>query len=143
MREYFATRGIIPREAPVEDWYKDNWVRVAMWGRRVPVFPIYGFKKSLFLHDIHHLLSGYETDWVGELEIAAWELSSGGCGHHYLYWLDRLVFVALGFLFAPRKTWRAFCRGWKHKNIFHRDPMDLMPVPVEELRRETVDRPEV
>lgn len=138
MRDYLASRGIIPREAPVEEWYVDNWVRIEMWGRRVPVFPIYGFKKSLILHDINHVLSGYDTDWVGEFEIAAWELSSGGCGHYYLYWVDRFVFVSLGFLFAPRRTWRGFRRGFTHKNVFDRDPMELMTVDLEVLRHETV-----
>ena len=54
MRDSLASRGIISRAAPVEEWYHDNWVRVSMGGRRVPVFPVYGFKKSLFLHDINH-----------------------------------------------------------------------------------------
>ena len=72
LREYLATRGMIPREIPRDEWYRENWARVAMWGRRIPVFPVYGFKESLFIHDIHHLLSGYDTDWTGELEIAAW-----------------------------------------------------------------------
>ena len=102
------------------------------------MFPVYGFKTSLFLHDINHLLSGYDTHWVGELEIAGWELGSGGCGRYYLYWVDRLVFVALGLLFAPIRTLRAFRRGRKHKNVFDRDPLALMSVGVDELRRQTV-----
>ena len=80
MREWMVGKGFIEPETPTSEWYADNWVRVDMFGRRVPVFPIYGFKKTLFLHDIHHLLSDYDTDFRGELEIAAWELSSGGCG---------------------------------------------------------------
>ena len=138
LKEYLATRGMIPRELPREEWYRDNWVRVAMWGRRVPVFPVHGFKESLFIHDIHHVLSGYDTDWTGELEIAAWELSSGGCGRYFLYWIDRMVFTLLGLLFAPRATCRAFRRGLKHQNLFHRDPEGVMGIEIDELRRLTL-----
>ena len=72
LREYLAARGMIPREIPRDEWYRENWVRVAMWGRRIPVFPVYGFKESLFIHDIHHLRSGYDTDWT-----ASWRSRPG------------------------------------------------------------------
>ncbi len=138
LKEYLAARGMIPRQLPREEWYRDNWVRIAMWGRRVPVFPVHGFKKSLFIHDIHHVLSGYDTNWRGELEIAAWELSSGGCGRYYLYWIDRMVFTLLGLIFAPRATCRAFRRGLKHRNTFDRDPEVVMSIEIDELRRMTL-----
>ncbi|MEE8166466.1 MAG: hypothetical protein V3T64_12915 [Myxococcota bacterium] len=138
LKDYLASRGMIPRELPRSEWYRENWVRVAMWGRRVPVFPVYGFKESLFIHDIHHLLSGYDTDWTGELEIAAWELSSGGCGRYFLYWMDRIVFTILGLIFAPRATCRAFRRGRRHQNIFRRDPEEVMSTEIDELRRMTL-----
>ena len=138
LREYLTVRGLIPSGMPRGDWYRDNWVRIQVKGRRVPVFPIHGFKQSFFLHDIHHLLTGYDTDWTGEFEIAAWELSSGGCGRYYLYWIDRIVFILLGLIFAPRATVRAFRQGWPHRNSFGRDPNDLMPVDFDELRRLTM-----
>ncbi len=135
MREFMVAQGFVEPGAEAQDWYRANWIRVEMWGRRVPVFPIYGFKKTLFLHDLHHLLADYGTDFRGELEIAAWELSSGGCHWHLLYWIDRLVFVTLGLVFAPIRTWRAFRRGVAHKNLFARRPQELLPLDVEELRR--------
>ncbi len=138
LREYLIAHEIIAPELPREDWYKENWVRVPMWGRRVPVFPIYGFKTSLVLHDIHHVLSGYDTDWIGELEIAAWELSSGGCGRYYLYWIDRVVFSLVGLVNAPRSTLRAFRRGLKHRNLFKQDLDAVMSTDFEELQRYTL-----
>jgi hypothetical protein len=138
LKDYPAARGMIPRKLPRDEWYRENWVRVSMWGRRVPVFSVYGFKESLFIHDIHHLLSGYDTDWTGELEIAAWELSSGGCGRYFLYRIDRMVFTLLGLIFAPRATCRAFRCGLKHRNLFHRDPEEVMPIEIDELRRTTL-----
>ena len=37
-------------------------------------------KRAVKIHDLDHLVTGYATDRVGELEIAAWELASGGAG---------------------------------------------------------------
>lgn len=34
--------------------------------------------KALILHDINHLITGYDTNWTGECEVSAWELASGG-----------------------------------------------------------------
>jgi len=39
------------------------------------------------LHDMHHLLTEYGTDWIGEAEMAAWELRAG-CKTLIVYWLD-------------------------------------------------------
>jgi NADPH:quinone reductase-like Zn-dependent oxidoreductase len=36
------------------------------------------------LHDIHHVLTGYDTTWRGKAEIGAWEIASG-CGRHYAF----------------------------------------------------------
>ena len=139
MRDWLETKGFVEPGTPRSEWYADNWVRVAMFGRRVPVFPIYGFKKTLFLHDIHHLLADYDTDFRGELEIAAWELSSGGCGWHILYWPDRFFFMTLGLLIAPLRTLAAFKRGWRHRNIFDRDPQEVMGEEFATLRLGTLE----
>ena len=42
------------------------------------------------------LPGGYSTKLVGELELAAWELASGGCGLNLFFWLDRFLALALG-----------------------------------------------
>ncbi len=141
LRAYFVERGFVKVGTPRNELYRDNWVKVPMWGYYVPVFPIYGFKKSLMLHDVHHVLSGYDTDWRGELEIAAWELSSGGCGWYLLYWIDRVVFMSLGLLLCPIRTIRAFQRGRGHCNSFNRNPDDVLDSDYDELKRRTLRMP--
>jgi ubiquinone biosynthesis protein Coq4 len=37
------------------------------------------------LHDLHHLVTGYPTDWKGELEISAWEIA-GSCRGYVAAW---------------------------------------------------------
>jgi hypothetical protein len=44
-------------------------------------------KRAVPLHDLHHLVTGYRTDWVGEAEIGAWELR-GGCNSFITYFLN-------------------------------------------------------
>ena len=79
LERYFLANGVLLPDTPREEWYADNWVRLPVRGRRIPILPIHGFKDSLIIHDIHHLISGYSISFKDELAIAAWELSSGGC----------------------------------------------------------------
>ncbi len=71
------------------------------------------------LHDLHHILTGYRPDWIGEAEIGAWELRAG-CKTLVVYWLD-LSGVAIGMLLAPRRVWRAF-RAAKGCRTLYRNP---------------------
>jgi len=70
------------------------------------------------LHDLHHILTGYRPDWIGEAEIGAWELRAG-CKTLVVYWLD-LSGVVIGILLAPRRMWRAF-RAAKGCRTLYRD----------------------
>src|SRR5947209_20636156 len=38
-------------------------------------------------HDLHHVLTGYPTNWVGEAEIGVWELRAG-CNSWVAYFLN-------------------------------------------------------
>jgi hypothetical protein len=44
-------------------------------------------KRVVPLHDLHHILTGYGTDWLGEAEIGAWELRAG-CNMLIAYFLN-------------------------------------------------------
>lgn len=69
------------------------------------------------LHDLHHVLTEYDTSWTGEAEIGAWEIASG-CGRHYPAWLLNLGAFAIGLIITPRKTYRAFVRGRHSANLY-------------------------
>ena len=94
-------------------------------------------RRSVKLHDIHHVLTGYDTSWTGESEIAAWELGSG-CRRHWVAWVLNLGAMAIGFVIAPRRTWRAFIRGRHSGNLYGSASFDesLLDRTVAELRRE-------
>ena len=117
------------------DWYAGNWFYILILGVRVPFFPRVGFRQGLPAHDTHHMLNGYPTNWVGECETAAWELASGGCGGHLVYWIDRLFFLAIALVVAPVQSVRAWRRGWGQQNLYRLDPDQLLAMDLDDVRR--------
>jgi hypothetical protein len=61
-------------------------------------------------HDLHHIVTGYPTDWRGEFEIACFEIAAG-CGSLWFAWAINLGGVAGGLLFLPRRSVRAWALG--------------------------------
>ena len=71
------------------------------------------------LHDLHHIVAEYGTDWPGEAEIAGWEIASG-CAHYYAAWILNLGAFAVGLIVAPKRLFRAFIRGRSARtNLYH------------------------
>lgn len=134
LSEYYAEHEIRPEGTKLDDWLKERWYRVG-GVPGVPILPLLGgLKRTLIMHDVHHLLTGYATDWDGELQLAGWELGSGGCGWSVVFWLDRLGAFAAGLLLAPRLTLRAFWRGVRQRNLYG-SPLGLvLAADVDELR---------
>lgn len=73
--------------------------------------------RALRTHDLHHIATGYPTDWGGEAEISAWELG-GGLGREPYAWVIALFGVLTGLLARPLATWRAFVRGRRSANLY-------------------------
>ena len=57
--------------------YSADWVKLKI-GPIPFAFPnTPARRRAVRFHDLHHFLTGYQTDWVGEAEIAAWEVATG------------------------------------------------------------------
>ena len=60
----------------------DRWISFRIFRVWVPVFPLFAFPETVrdvfLIHDAHHLITGYGTDFRGEMELNAWTLASGG-----------------------------------------------------------------
>jgi hypothetical protein len=98
-------------------------------------------KRAVKIHDLNHLVSGYKTDRIGELEISAWELSSGGCAHYGAAWVLDLSGMLAGLFISPGRTVRAFRLGRTQENLYSY-PLDaLLTMDVTEAR-ERVLRPQ-
>jgi hypothetical protein len=65
-------------------------------------------QRAVRLHDLHHLVTGFGTDFDGEAEVSAWELSRGLRGLGLYIRLIILGAFMGGMLVSPRRTWRAF-----------------------------------
>jgi hypothetical protein len=104
--------------------------------------------RSVRVHDVHHVVTGYDTSWTGEAEIGAWEIASS-CADHYAAWVLNLLALPIGLAIAPRATFRAFVRGRHTANLYRRAVDDaLLAASVAALRRglrldEPVERPRI
>lgn len=106
-------------------------------------FPIFLGKWTVFIpnpgklhwHDLHHVATGYETGWVGEAEISAYELR-GGCGSLMILLLC-LAAIFGGLFIAPRRVYRAWRRAAGTRNLYHADfdYDSVLKMNVEALRK--------
>lgn len=133
--EFLLAEGVVKENDASNDLYSGYWFYINIRGVKVPFFPRIGFQNGLPAHDAHHMLLGYETNWIGECETAAWELASGGCGRYIAYWIDRLFFVAIALIMAPSRTLRAWRRGWGQNNLYRIAPDKLLVMDLVEVRR--------
>lgn len=116
--------------------YEDRWVTVKAGPLTVVLPNTASRRRAVQLHDVHHVLTGYETTFAGETEIGAWELGSG-LRWHFIGWaLDLLAFAA-GLFANPRKLFRAFVRGRHSANLFQyrQLPPSVLEEDVDSLRR--------
>lgn len=129
--EFFRRAGF-----PLDGGYDAKWVKLPVGPLTVGFPNVEARKRAVRFHDLHHVLTGYGTDWTGEAEISAWEVASG-LGDHYIGWVLDLGAMSLGLFIAPKKTFRAFVRGRHSRNLYGRKFDDaLLSTNVDELRRE-------
>jgi hypothetical protein len=119
--EYFRRSGFAE-----DGGYSDRWIKVKVW--RMPIWlpNTAGRVRAVKLHDLHHILTEYQTTWRGEAEISAWELGSGGLHRFWAGWWLDLMNVAQGLLVNPRGVWGGFMRGRQSRNLFDREFDDGM-----------------
>ena len=84
---------------------------------RFPIYmPNFSLLSNIYVHDINHLITGYQLTWKGEFELSAWEIAAGGWGKNYIAWYLCLMGVALGVFSFPKALWVAYKKGTKQTN---------------------------
>jgi hypothetical protein len=129
-----SAKGLRNTETPPDRLYEDDWFRVSFRHRSVKLFRLKGMIESVAIHDARHPLTGYGIDLRGESEIAAWEIASGGCGRHWLMWLDRTVTLVTVAVFHPRTSWAAARPGWRERNLYRADFERVLRLDLEAVR---------
>jgi len=140
LERHLVSIGVRSEQTPPGQLYDDKWIRYPVAGKRVPFFPLRPFEMSIAIHDAHHMLTGYGTDIRGEVEVAAWELASGGCGRHGFMWFDRISVVFIGAVF-PRAFFAAWKEGWRAKNLYRMPPAQALDMELEASKRYTGGSP--
>ncbi len=74
-------------------------------------------RKAVLRHDIHHVLTGYRSDIVGEFEIAAWEIASG-CWNFFAAYLLNSGGLLAGIIIYPKPCFKAFVIGCRTTNLY-------------------------
>ena len=113
--------------------YNDAWVDFKLGPVPFPFPNTASRVVAVKFHDLHHILTGYETNPVGEFEISAWEIA-GGCERLAAAWVLNLSGMAAGLLVAPRRIFNAFVRGRRGRNLYREPFAPLLDATVGELR---------
>lgn len=111
-------------------------------------FPIYVGRRPVYVpnpgflpwHDLHHVITGYQTGLVGEAEISAYELRAG-CRSVMVFILC-VGAILIGMFVAPRRICRAWQRAKGARTLYHtKVPYEtLLEMSVADLR-ESLDLP--
>ena len=93
-------------------------------------------RRAVVMHDINHIVTGYNTTFSeGEMAIAAFEVGAG-CGRLAIVWFINLSMMALALVVHPRVAFAAFVRGRRSATIYasDRDATALTSMSVEHVR---------
>jgi hypothetical protein len=88
------------------------------------------------MHDINHIVTGYNTTFSeGEMSIAAFEVGAG-CGRLAIVWFINLSLFGLALAVHPRQAFAAFVRGRRSASIYANieDATTLSGMSVERVR---------
>lgn len=126
---YFAENGF------GEGGYDSCFVKLQLGPLPVWIVNTQSRVRSVRLHDVHHVLTGYRTDVLGEGEIGAFELGAG-CADHVAAWYLNLNALALALILGPGRLLRAFARGRRSRCLYDREWNEaLLDETVAGLRR--------
>jgi hypothetical protein len=113
----------------------DRWVKLRLGKFYIPFPNTDSRRRALMFHDIHHIATGYQSNWKGECEIGAWEVSTG-CGSYTAAWVLDLGVFALGLFIFPAATFKAFIKGQRtlnfYRNSYTRE--QLMDLDIEQVQ---------
>ncbi len=137
-RRFFAAQGFAP-----DGGYDDPWAEASFGPVPYAIVNTRARADALRVHDLHHVLTGYDTDWRSESWISAWELGSGGGGRHVYAWFIALFGLWVGLWVSAGTTWRAYLRGRGSRNLYAEvDPSSWLERSIGDVRQALAIRDE-
>ena len=125
----------------------DRWISVRIFQVWVPIFPLFvlpeTFRVLLLIHDAHHLITGYGTDFRGEMELNAWTLASGGYFFNGAPWWmlgqdgEALLNAIHSLIWMPREFLSAFRKGWRQHSLYALNVDTALEMDLEDAKRYT------
>ena len=114
--------------------YGKKWVELKLLGTTLFFPNTKGRVRAVKLHDLDHVITGYETNLAGEVEISGFEIGTG-CGSHSAAWMLNLQTMFVGLFINPVRMFRAFRRGRRSRTLYDREfDESLLAQTVGELR---------
>lgn len=111
-----------------------EWVPIKVLGLTLKIPNSDGRRRAVRIHDLHHVVTGYQTDLRGEAEIGAWELASG-CLRWPAATVLNLFALGIGLVLAPGRLIKAWARGRHTQNLYGEDGVEhLLSRRVTEVR---------
>jgi hypothetical protein len=93
-------------------------------------------REFLYVHDVNHLVTGFDTSWRGEACLAAWEMRTRSWGGRIPLWLLVSTAMAWGLFICPRGLLAGWRLGGRTRGVLSlrlgRD--ELLALPIDELR---------
>ena len=139
LEQHITELNLCPGAPTYAEWKTKRWLEAVVGNKTIPIFPMWPIRDALSIHDLHHIMTGYETTLKGEAELAAWELASGGCHLNIVFWIDRISFVLIGLITHPRATLRAAKSGLCCTNLFRFTMKTLEHRDVESITSQIVN----
>lgn len=109
---YFAANKFGP-----DGGYHDEWLKLKIGPLTFYMPNTKARVAAVRIHDLHHVLTGYQTNWAGEFEISAWELAVG-CGRFPAAWWLNLSGMLAGLLTYPRRILAAYRLGRRCRGLY-------------------------
>lgn len=119
--------------------YGAKWVDFKLGKVPFPIPNSSSRVRAVRFHDLHHVLTAYDTNTIGEFEISAWEIAAG-CKGFAAAWALNLSGMVAGALVAPRRTFRAFVRGRRSRTLYGEPFEPLLEMTVRDARERYLGR---
>jgi ubiquinone biosynthesis protein COQ4 len=90
------------------------------------------------MHDLWHVLSGYETDEAGEMALLWFSRAAGikSRGLRWLSWVSVWLAPKSDFFYIQRYLAAAWLRGRRASSLLAAPYEDLLATPIDEVRKQ-------